>query len=93
MNLTTELSKKLYGKRPSSEEERQLILSFLEAERECDEYNKKQIEQMDLSHLGKGNLNKTNAAMKRWTKDNESLTKAISKAEIYEHNETRNWYY
>lgn len=71
-------------------EEEKAMSSFFALEQECDEHNAKQLEAMDLSHLGKGKLNKARRYRDQWDKVNTRNEKWVDRqASLHPHKRHR----
>lgn len=60
-----------------SQEEKEAYVSFLHLEIECDAYNERQMQELDLSHLNKTKLKQADSALSRWNKETSKALKAI----------------
>lgn len=65
----------LYRNRPINEEQRELILSFFDSDKEYDEHNEEQMKMLDTSHLTKTKLKTIEQSTKRWERERNSLVK------------------
>lgn len=84
-----------YNKFPRTLEDKRTILKFLDEERECDEWNERQIKLMIASgecDSRKGRQKDALSATKRWARNNKQFTSFYRTAEPKSMAQSRNWY-